>query len=86
MLPTPEILFTYHFFSKSPSPTFDLTINWLEFTQSIQTASNNVRLVAGRTTVVQAYAKTDQPGGTENIHVYLSAWQGGTQLPDSPLV
>jgi len=74
------------FISKSPSPTFDLTIDWLEITQSIQTASNNVPLVAGRTTVVRAYAKTDQPGGTENIHVSLSAWQGGTQLPDSPLV
>ena len=74
------------FILKSPSPTFDLTIDWLEITQSIQTASNNVPLVAGRTTVVRAYAKTDQPGGTENIHVSLSAWQGGTQLPDSPLV
>jgi len=74
------------FISKSPSPTFDLTIDWLEITQSIQTASNDVPLVAGRTTVVRAYAKTDQPGGTENIHASLSAWQGGTQLPDSPLV
>jgi len=74
------------FISKSPSPTFDLTIDWLEITQAIQTASNDVPLVAGRTTVVRAYAKTDQPGGTENIHVSLSAWQDGTQLPDSPLV
>ena len=74
------------FISKSPSPTIDLTIDWLEITQAIQTASNDVPLVAGRTTVVRAYAKTDQPGGTENIHVSFSAWQGGTQLPDSPLV
>ena len=74
------------FISKSPSPTFDLTIDWLEITQAVQTASNDLPLVAGRTTVVRAYAKTDQPGGTENIHVSLSAWQGGTQLPDSPLV
>ena len=50
------------FISKSPSPTFDLTIDWLEITQAIQTASNDVPLVAGRTTVVRAYAKTDQPG------------------------
>lgn len=74
------------FISKSPSPTFDLTIDWLEITQAIQTASNDVPLVASRTTVMRAYAKTDQPGGTENIHVSLSAWQGGIQLPDSPLV
>jgi len=37
-------------------------------------------------TVVQAFAKTDQPGGTKNIYFSLSAWQGGTQLLDSPLV
>jgi hypothetical protein len=81
-----EISVYLPFISKSPSPTFDLTIDWLEITQAIQTASNDVPLVAGRTTVVRAFARTDQPGGTENIHVSLSAWQGGTQLPDSPLV
>ncbi|MGB7114878.1 MAG: hypothetical protein WBD56_01930 [Anaerolineales bacterium] len=74
------------FISKSPSPTFDLTIDWLEITQAVQTASNDLPLVAGRPTVVRAYSKTDHLGGTENIHVSLSAWQGGTQLPDSPLV
>jgi len=67
------------FISKSPSPTFDLTIDWLEITQAIQTASNDVPLVAGRTTVVRAYTKTDQPGGTENIHVSIAAYQAQSE-------
>jgi hypothetical protein len=64
----------------------DLTITDLEVTQSIQTGSNSVPLVANRETVVRVFAKTGESAPTQGIEVSLSAKQNGHSLPGSPLL
>jgi len=71
---------------KSTPPTIDLSIDWLEATQAIQTTSNSVPLVAGRTTIVRVYARTDESNPTQGVSVSISALRSGVQLPDSPIV
>jgi len=66
--------------------TIDLTIAKLEVTQSIQTGSNSVPLVANRDTVVRVFAKTGESTPTQGIEVSLSAKQNGVSLPGSPLL
>lgn len=71
---------------KPPKGTIDLAIANLEVTQSIQTDSNSVPLVANRETIVRVFAKTGESAPTQGIEVSLSAKQNDQDLPGSPLV
>jgi hypothetical protein len=61
-------------------PTVDLSLDGLEITQAVQTPSNSVPLVAGRSTVVRVYAKytgTPTPG---DVTVALTGTRNGVEL------
>ena len=64
----------------------DLTVGHVEITQAVQTDTNSVTLVANRQTVVRVYAQTNTSHSEDNMYVSISAYQGGSELPDSPLV
>jgi len=65
---------------------FDLTIASLEVTQAIQTPNNSVPLIAGRPTVIRVYAKTNVSLPASNVHVSITGYRNGVQLPSSPLI
>lgn len=62
----------------------DLSIAALEITQSTQTASNSVPLVAGRATVVRVYA-VSSGDPVPGVVVSLAASRNGVPLPGSPV-
>ena len=66
--------------------TIDLSITSLEATQSVQTDSNSVPMVAGRVTVLRVYAKTSSVQPASGIQVSVSGTRGGSPLPGSPLL
>ena len=69
-----------------PPGTVDLKINSLEVTQGIQTDANSVPLVAGRTSVLRAYAQTTSSAATANVSLSIAASRDGVPLAGSPLV
>lgn len=65
--------------------SIDLAIAGIEITQSTQTTSNSVPLVAGRPTVVRVYATSDTGQPIDGVTVSVSATRDGLPLPGSPL-
>lgn len=63
----------------------DLTIAGIEITQSVQTATNSVPLVAGRPAVARIYAVSDAEEPVAGVTVTLAATRAGAPLPGSPL-
>ena len=63
----------------------DFAITGLEVTQSIQTQSNDVPLVAGRPTVVRVYASSSRPEPVNNVVLAVSATRSGVPLDPSSL-
>lgn len=70
----------------APTPTIDLVYSSVEVTQGIQTTSNSVPLVAGRSTVARVYAVTNTGASVGNVRISISATRGGTTLAGSPVV
>jgi hypothetical protein len=66
-------------------PNLDLVLADIEITQSIQTIENSVPLVQNRPTVLRTVVRTNQPGGTRNVFISVSATRNGHNLPGSPL-
>jgi hypothetical protein len=64
----------------------DLTINTLEITQAVQTATNSVPLVAGRATVLRIYPQTNTAGPIPGVSVAVSATRNGSPLAGSPVI
>jgi hypothetical protein len=63
----------------------DITIDNVEITQAVQTLSNGVSLVAGRSTFVRVYARANFSGIFNQVYVSLSAYRGGVLLSPSPI-
>ncbi|HWQ12523.1 MAG TPA: hypothetical protein VNL77_06980, partial [Roseiflexaceae bacterium] len=63
----------------------DLAIAGLEITQSTQTASNSLPLVAGRPTVVRVYARSEGGEPAAAVTVSIAATRDGRPLSGSPL-
>jgi hypothetical protein len=63
----------------------DLVLAHIEITQSIQNNENSLPLVQNRPTVLRAVVRTNQPGGTRNVFISVSATRDGQILPGSPL-
>lgn len=75
----------------SPTPTpppsaIDLFISGLEVTQGMQTEQNTIGLVAGRTTVLRAYARTTGSTAVEGVSLSIAASRNGVALAGSPLI
>jgi len=64
----------------------DLTIGHVEITQAVQTDTNSVTLVANRQTLVRVYTQTNASYTVDGVYVSISAYQGSSELPDSPLL
>jgi len=58
----------------------------IEVTQSIQTLSNTIPLVADKTTVVRAFAEVPAGESARRVAPRLVGERGGSALPGSPLV
>jgi hypothetical protein len=63
----------------------DIKIDYVEFTQAVQTSSNSVVLVENRPTMVRVYASPGMPNILNHVSLTLSASRDGVQLPDSPV-
>jgi hypothetical protein len=62
------------------SVSVDLTVGALEVTQSVQTTSNSVPLVARRPTVVRVFAQASDDIASSDVTVSLTARRNGTML------
>lgn len=73
--------------TKQINPTGDLQITSVEVTQAIQTAANDVPLVAGRSTMLRIYAQGQEalPAGSANVNVAISANPVGPAMSSTPL-
>jgi hypothetical protein len=65
----------------TPSLDLDLSIDSLEITQAVQTTSNNVPLIAGRSAIVRVYAKYTGTAVPSSVTVSLTGTRGGVALP-----
>lgn len=66
-------------------PDLAFATNPIEVTQAIQTADNQLSLVAGRTTVARVYVRVTDREVAEPVTVQLAGTSNGSPLPGSPL-
>lgn len=69
-------------------PVGDLYITGVEVTQGVQTASNGVPLVAGRSTMLRIYARGAEalPAGASNVTVAISSNHPSAGMAASPVM
>lgn len=68
-----------------PPPVVVFAGNPIEITQAIQTADNQLPLVAGKSTIVRVYARVVDAAAPEPSVVQLTATRDGTPLAGSPI-
>ncbi len=66
--------------------SIDLTVSGVEVTQTIQTMTNSVDLVAGRPTVLRVFGKTNTTLPIWNVDITVEAKRNGQPLSGSPIV